>query len=365
MRRRLFLGLKIFVSVGLIAYVFLVVLGAEGLKKFVQAIGSANKVTLVPPFLIMFVVYCIGSTRWWLLLRLQGIDIGLLRAVRFNFIGLFFNFCMPGVTGGDVARAYYIMRETPRKARAVATIFVDRILGLIGITLVSGTAISLRLPFLVKQNPEYKKLAVTLYLIIGIVIMFGCVFFSRRLRRLFPSEFLARMAGRLPFQGAVRKVIHVIREMDAAFFLYRSHTPAMLLMVAMSCLIHVLLTVTVHGYGEALDVEGVSLVNYYTFVPVIMLITAAPISIAGWGVGEALFVKVFGQMGVEPYRSAAVSILFRLTGLIWSWPGLVFYLLVEGREKPEKIQKAVEKEEQELEEMGEELDRTGELKDDL
>ncbi len=103
----------------------------------------------------------------------------------------------------------------------------------------------------------------------------------------------------------------------------------------------------------------------YLEKPIIILLTAAPISVAGWGVGEALFVKIFGQLGVEPFRSAALSILYRLTGLIWSLPGLVFYLLIKGRDKSEKIREAIKGEEQELEEMAEELHRTEEAQDEL
>jgi uncharacterized protein (TIRG00374 family) len=357
MKTKVSLTLKILVSAGFIAYVFLFVLGGEGLRDFAQAVRAADKSVFFQFFFLILIVNCIGSTRWWLLLRVQGINIPLTRAAQYTFIGLFFNFCMPGITGGDLVKAYYIMRETPQKARAVATIVVDRILGLSGIAIVSGTAISLRLPFLVKQNPEFKKFAVTLYVFIGAALIAVAIFFSRRLRRLLPSEFMGRIAVRLPFQKIVRKLIHVIKEMDAAFFLYRSYRLTLITSVIMSAVIHLLLVMTVSGYGGAIGIERVSAGQYYTYVPIILLATALPISVAGWGVGETLFVEVFGEMGVAAYKAVAVSILYRLTGLIWSLPGMVFYLLVKGREKPEEIKEAFIEEEQELEEMAQELQR--------
>jgi len=349
MKNKIFTVVKILVSLLILYIIFGRVLGPQGIKDFFAALQSVNKFAFLQFFIVMPIVYCIGSSRWWFLLRVQGIEITFRDAVKLGFIGLVFNNCMPGVTGGDLVKAYYIMRRTDKKARAVATLFVDRILGTSGLMIVCGTTIALRLPYLVEQNPEYKKLAATLYVIMGAVILGVLVFFSRRLRRLFPSEFLIRLAGRLPFQNAVQKVMHVVREMDAAFFLYRSHKMTIVLTLGMSCLLHLLIVLMNYGYGRALGIEDVSIGSYYTFVPIILLATGLPISVAGWGVGEGLFIYIFGQMGVEAARATALSIMFRLTALVWSLPGLGFFLFMKGRGTSEEMREAWKKEEQEME----------------
>ena len=356
MKNKIFTIVKILVSLLILYIIFGRVLGPQGIKDFFAALKSVNKFVFFQFFIMMPIVYCIGASRWWFLLRVQGIQITYREAVKLGFIGLVFNICMPGVTGGDLVKAYYIMRRTDKKARAVATLFVDRILGMSGLMIVCGTTIALRLPYLVEQNPEYKKLAASLYIIMGAAVVGVLVFFSRRLRRLFPSEFLIRLSGRLPFQNAVQKVIHVIREMDAAFFLYRSHKMTIVLTLGMSCMIHLLIVVITWGYGGALAIEDVSAGSYFTFVPIILVGTALPISVAGWGVGEGLFIYIFGQMGVEAARATALSIMYRLTALVWSLPGLGFFMLMKGRGTTEEMQKAWKEEEQEMEKAAGEIE---------
>ncbi len=60
-----------------------------------------------------FVTALIAGVRWWWLLRVTGTDVSLWEALRFTWIGIFFNTAMPGSTGGDVVKALYIMKRCP------------------------------------------------------------------------------------------------------------------------------------------------------------------------------------------------------------------------------------------------------------
>ena len=54
-------------------------------------------------------------------------------AVRLGFIGNIFNLVIPGAVGGDVIKAAFLCRMQPdKKPQAVASMVLDRILGLLG-----------------------------------------------------------------------------------------------------------------------------------------------------------------------------------------------------------------------------------------
>ena len=78
------------------------------------------------------------ASRWWLLLRTQGIHINIWAAVRLHFLGLFYNNAMPGSVGGDLIRAWYVTKHTEKKFEAVLSIFVDRFIGLLSSLMMAG-----------------------------------------------------------------------------------------------------------------------------------------------------------------------------------------------------------------------------------
>ena len=61
--------------------------------------------------LIYFVAISITAIRWGILLKAANLPQHLGRAYRLTFIGVFFNNVVPGQTGGDLVRAFYIARE--------------------------------------------------------------------------------------------------------------------------------------------------------------------------------------------------------------------------------------------------------------
>jgi uncharacterized membrane protein YbhN (UPF0104 family) len=64
---------------------------------------------------------------------------------------------------------------------------------------------------------------------------------------------------------------------------------------------------------------------YIVIMPVIILITLLPISIAGLGVRELGFVYLFGQVGMPAEIALSLSLLTRLLTILLAVPGAWFY----------------------------------------
>ena len=91
---------------------------SPGLPTYVRNLDIAL-FTLGAALFFAFIV--VTNSRWWFLLRANGLGVGFFEAQKFGWIGLFFNNVMPGATGGDVVKAVYIVRRcSGDKVRAVS-----------------------------------------------------------------------------------------------------------------------------------------------------------------------------------------------------------------------------------------------------
>lgn len=83
----------------------------------------------------------ITGVRWKLLLRSQGIHPAPGRVAHIVGVGYVCNFVLPGTVGGDVAKAGLIAADTPeRRKRALATVPLDRGLGLLSLLMLGAIA---------------------------------------------------------------------------------------------------------------------------------------------------------------------------------------------------------------------------------
>jgi uncharacterized membrane protein YbhN (UPF0104 family) len=71
--------------------------------------------------------------RWYFLVRAQSLPFTLPSALRLGMIGFYLSTFLPGAVGGDIIKAAFIAREQSRRTVAVATVIVDRVIGLCGL----------------------------------------------------------------------------------------------------------------------------------------------------------------------------------------------------------------------------------------
>src|SRR5918994_1561218 len=91
-------------------------------------------------FAIYMTAMLLTFFRWFLLVRALDLPFKVRDAIRLGFIGNFFNLVIPGAVGGDLIKAAYLSREQAKKTQAIATMIIDRLLGLLGLFLLAGIA---------------------------------------------------------------------------------------------------------------------------------------------------------------------------------------------------------------------------------
>lgn len=273
--------------------------------------------------LLMGATILLGIVRWRQVLRVHGLELSFARAAEISLVAHFFNSFLLGAAGGDLMKAYYAARETQhKKAEAVGTVFVDRILGLFALLVFTMVAMLANLPLL-GANALFLKLAG------AITVMFiGCAAVlvlalrggvSRGLpqarawlRRLPKGDFLERLRDSLKPFGNDWK------------FLLKSLSVSLLLCGV--CVLHV------QSLAWGLGLE-VSLRHLFAIVPMITCMVVLPLTPSGLGVRENLFVLMLAVplIGVEHTAALSLSLLCTAGSLFWSLIGGAVYLGLRSR----------------------------------
>jgi len=272
--------------------------------------------------LCYFVTVVVAGTRWWWLLRVNRLAVTWLDALRFTWIGLFFNNIVPGQTGGDVVKAVYIVKHCAGgRMPALISVLVDRVLGLGSLALLGAFAV-----LAVLDRDQFDGVAAGIWSVLAVVGLLGVVAFSKRVRR---SVRLDGLLNKLP-----HRVAALLKHVDQAVFFYRSHKLGIFAWVVVGMFNHSLSVLCIMLIGASIGVPMPAL-EYFVLVPVINILSAFPIAPNGWGVGEALFKFSFGKFGATylagvPQVSAtvimgtmgvALSVIFRIQATLWSLLG--------------------------------------------
>ena len=84
---------------------------------------------------------CLTFVRWYYLVRALDLPFRMADAFRLGFLGFLLNFVSLGSVGGDLFKAVFIAREQHgKRAEAVATVVIDRVIGLYVLFVVASVA---------------------------------------------------------------------------------------------------------------------------------------------------------------------------------------------------------------------------------
>ena len=255
----------------------------------------------------------VTASRWWFLMRIQDVDVSLWETQRLTFLGQFFNVVVPGTVGGDLVKAYYVAKHTDRKVAVILSIFVDRVIGLMGLTLFSLASVVVLLLRGVELEAIRTPL-ITLGIVVVLLLKSLLVMMFPRLRQWLGLSWLARkfpMAGKLAALAEAAAV-------------YRKHAGKLCIAVAitLACAALLILSILVLGVSLSLPIPWY---NYFLYVPLIYIIGAVPLTPGGIGLVENFYLVFFsyGAIGGSANASevVALALLARLIPILWSLPG--------------------------------------------
>ncbi len=312
MKRALTTALQIAVSLALIAWIF-----HDGHKRaqIIEALQAANLTWFLPGLAAFGLVLILQTQRWQLLLRAIGIRFTWLRAWQLVMVGMFFNFVLPGATGGDVVKIFYAMRESgPEKAGAFLSIVLDRVMGLLALALVSAVVVLWKFQALM-STPIAQGLLAAIALILG-----GAVAVTTVAVMVAALHLENRLPARMPLRRG-------ILDLAVATRLYAKSPVTLLAAFALSVIVHVLIFSTFYFSARAF-LAALGLADIYSVMPIVNTLTSLPISLQGVGVREQLFEHLLaGLYGTPAAIADLVSLGGYLITVIWSLVGGIVFML--------------------------------------
>lgn len=296
------------VAAGLIVY-----LGTSGAIDWgaLHGLGSAWPLTLAAVALLAADALAI-AWRLALLVNAHGLRLAFGASVRLTFIGLFFNACLPGATGGDAVKIYYAAAGNRGRMTELTTlVLLDRAVGMFGL-LVAPLLVAPLFPGLVAR-------VVTLQVLLGLagaaaVAMVAAAAVGTspalapgtRWQRWLASSWAGRVAA-----GALA----TLRGFRGRPGVLAGALALSLITHAMAVAAILLLVLATHAGDFAWPMA--------LLIPLGLVANALPLTPGGLGVGEAAFERLFALVGAS---SGADSLLaWRVLTALISLLGVVFY----------------------------------------
>ncbi|MEW5899849.1 MAG: lysylphosphatidylglycerol synthase transmembrane domain-containing protein [Acidobacteriota bacterium] len=267
-------------------------------KTSLPAIGAVLKGANISWLLLAFSLHGIGlfvsAYRWQILARAQGDEVPLGFLARSYLVAQFFNNFLPTRFGGDVVRIWDGSRFSKSVLKSGAIVLVERFTGIMVLFLMAVIASLFRLD-MARQIP-----VIWVSLLLGLaglllIAFFFLPVFARRLTALRVRGYLQRLRDKILL---FRETILHYRTQKGPFF--RASFWALLLQ----------LNVIVYYFliGRALDLR-INFIDYFIFIPIVLVIQIIPITINGWGLREGSYIEIFKFYGIPAQTAFSFSII--------------------------------------------------------
>ncbi len=302
-RKLLFLLFKITVS-SVLLYILISRIDSRNLLNIVRNVNP--QILFLCSGIYILATY-VSSIRWKILAFSR---LSVSRLFSLYMIGSFFNTVLPGIIGGDAVKAYYLYRETGEAGISMASVFMDRYTGFVSIMMIALLALPFGLTYIKGTELQYLLPVIFLGLLLGSIL-----FFRMRLG-----------SG-----------IKILRDFYGFFDAYRNlkeASPVILKGLLLSAIIQLMNMFAIYLITLELG-ASISFVLILIFVPIIVTVATIPVSISGLGVREAAFVILFAKAGLPSEMAVSISLLWFISVVIGSLPGLLFYALNKSRARGE------------------------------
>lgn len=291
-------------KVGVSAAALFLVLRQVDTESMLRVLAAADPVDVLMVAGLYLFGQALTAWRWKIIAERVGFTESMGQFLRFYYVGMFFNLFGPATLGGDLVRALYLGAAGGRRTVAFHTVLFDRLSGLVMLVFVAVAAIALfgrydlPLPLVGLVAATGLGLAVGWFLVPGLI------------RRFFAA------------QGRANRLL----ERDLKPFW--EDRGLLVRTAAVSAVFHVLQAASLILLGHAVSMQ-VDWRYYFIFHPLVSVLSAVPVSVAGLGIREAGYVWFLQRQGVDHDTAFAFGVLWfavllassLVGGLVYLWNG--------------------------------------------
>ena len=295
----IFLVVRIAIPVALLGYKFTLV----SLADLGVAIASVSGQALAGVGLSLFTVYTVATLRWRLTFRACGVSapISLVQLFRLILVGAFYNAFVPGGLGGDVVRAVATKSLLGDKGvpGALSVVFLDRVLGFIGLVLLVVVSFAL---FPLPGVPHVMLLS-----IVGLGVAFAAIT---------GLALAPLLATRVP--GPIGRLLSAVPPIASRSRLLAGMALSLVTQGCSALIGHLVLSSIT---------SQASLTESAVIMPLVLASQYFPLTVGGTGVREAAFVALYGLVGVAQHDALAAALVVGMVHYSAAVPGGIVQML--------------------------------------
>lgn len=310
LRRLLSFGLKLLVSVGLLAVLF----RQTDVADVVERLRNVDLMWVGTALAAHALLLLISGWRWRRLLLTQDVHASALALTGSCLVATFFNNFLPSNIGGDVVRIADTAPLTGSRTVATAIVLLDRALGLIALFAVAALG-SLLLRDSNLPGVEY------LWVALGACVLGALAVLSRP--RLIPRLLAPLRRFREEW------VEHRLDRLGTMLERVASRRVALAEAFAGALAVQLLVVCFYVAIAYAIRID-LPVRDALVIVPISLVIQLAPVSINGLGVREAVFSYCFVKLGHGVDAGLALSLVGAVLIIVASLPGGLLFLTRRG-----------------------------------
>lgn len=296
-------------AIGLFVYV----ISQQGWEEFVTTLKTVSPPYALAGLALLFVSRQAVAARWYALLKVSEKQIHYWETLKLTYAGFFATNFLPTSIGGDLVRFIGMTQRGADGALVVASLIMDRIIGMAGMSLVLPGGIYM------VTHPISAAIATVPF-----------------------SQMVAAGGFGIPLQRLWGKILGFLKTIlnNLLFWVKR---PKNLLLAFLFTLLHELLLFGMLWFFLRSLGEEVSFWTVASLYSLSYLATLIPLSIGGLGIQEMSITYLFSQFGgVSMQAALALAVLNRMAFLFNSLPG-VFVLPSVLKEKDKTQRTKTEK----------------------
>ncbi len=211
--------------------------------------------------------------RWFMLVRVIEPRFKLSSTFVLGAIGMVFNLVIPGGVGGDLIKASYLVRMRIRRTQAIASMVIDRILGLLALFILAAVSGAIAWG---SSARDVRTLAVLAWLAVLAGVLVLVAIFTGAFSRMFPRS-----------ADSGSKFGLIVSELSEMSTTYRGRLNVVFGCLALSVFIHGLNVLAFFLVGCMLYPEmPTTLAQHFSMVPLILFTLAVPLPFGALGVTE-------------------------------------------------------------------------------
>lgn len=311
--------IKFILKITLVIAVFFFLFHTSQLK-FELLMTVFHKPFLFSSILILFVLgIFLSAYRWYLLNSAQNISLNYPHTVIATYIGLAFNNLLPGAIGGDILRSYYLFKKAPnQKSIGLISVFLDRMLGFIGLMILICAVVISHMSQLHKQpHLFYLLFLFALFCAIVLIAFLGLMVLPHRF------GIINALEKRYPHKRWATSLVSLFKALKT----FQLPKTIILKCLLLSILLQLLATVSIMIIINSMGLPLFGLSDYIIAFSITQVVNLIPATPGGIGIGEMAFANILlllnpGQSGAY----ATVYLAYRLISMVAYIPGVIGYI---------------------------------------